>query len=184
MQVLRGHKDEVFVLEAHPFDTHVLLSAGHDGQIFIWDILAGTPVASFQNLIEGQGHGAVFDAKWSPDGTMLAATDSHGHILLFGFGAPTDRLRQVRSLATPVLEQGRWSSFKRSTNDLLYVTLRLIMFHKSLLFNHIVSQLNSFHIFITYFYKIYFNIILSCIPRSSKWSLLLKFSNHEVESCS
>lgn len=97
VQVLRGHKDEVFVLEAHPFDTHVLLSAGHDGQIFIWDIIAGTPVASFQNLIEGQGHGAVFDAKWSPDGTMLAATDSHGHILLFGFGAPTDRLRQVRN---------------------------------------------------------------------------------------
>lgn len=95
VQVLRGHKDEVFVLEAHPFDTNVLLSAGHDGQIFIWDILAGTPVASFQNLIEGQGHGAVFDAKWSPDGTMLAATDSHGHILLFGFGAPNDRLRQV-----------------------------------------------------------------------------------------
>jgi bromodomain and WD repeat domain-containing protein 1/3 len=100
VQVLRGHKDEVFVLEAHPFDKHVLLSAGHDGQIFIWDILAGSPVASFQNLIEGQGHGAVFDAKWSPDGTMLAATDSHGHILLFGFGAPTDRLRQVRSHTT------------------------------------------------------------------------------------
>jgi len=97
VQVLRGHKDEVFVLEAHPFDTNVLLSAGHDGQIFIWDILAGTPVASFQNLIEGQGHGAVFDAKWSPDGTMLAATDSHGHILLFGFGAPNDRLRQLPS---------------------------------------------------------------------------------------
>ncbi|KDR09153.1 hypothetical protein L798_01269, partial [Zootermopsis nevadensis] len=97
VQVLRGHKDEVFVLEAHPFDMHVLLSAGHDGQIFIWDILEGTPVASFQNFIEGQGHGAVFDAKWSPDGTMLAATDSHGHILLFGFGAPTDRLRQLPS---------------------------------------------------------------------------------------
>jgi WD40 repeat protein len=99
VQVLRGHKDEVFVLEAHPFDTNVLLSAGHDGQIFIWDILAASPVASFQNLIEGQGHGAVFDAKWSPDGTMLAATDSHGHILIFGFGAPTDRLRQVSPYA-------------------------------------------------------------------------------------
>ncbi|XP_069680733.1 bromodomain and WD repeat-containing protein 3 isoform X4 [Periplaneta americana] len=97
VQVLRGHKDEVFVLEAHPFDSTVLLSAGHDGQIFIWDVLEGTPVASFQNLIEGQGHGAVFDAKWSPDGTMLAATDSHGHILLYGFGAPTDRLRQLPS---------------------------------------------------------------------------------------
>ena len=83
------------MLEAHPLDSGVLLSAGHDGQIFIWDILAGTAVTSFQNLIEGQGHGAVFDAKWSPDGTVFAATDSHGHILMFGFGALTERLRQV-----------------------------------------------------------------------------------------
>ncbi|XP_066999443.2 bromodomain and WD repeat-containing protein 3 [Anabrus simplex] len=87
VQILRGHKDEVFVLESHPYDPHVLLSAGHDGQIFIWDIITGKSVASFQNTIEGQGHGAVFDAKWSPDGTMLAATDSHGHILMFGFGS-------------------------------------------------------------------------------------------------
>jgi WD40 repeat protein len=130
VQVLRGHKDEVFVLEAHPFDTNVLLSAGHDGQIFIWDILAGSPVASFQNLIEGQGHGAVFDAKWSPDGTMLAATDSHGHILLFGFGAPTDRLRQVRAHA--LLNWGTMSSLSSSH---LYVWLRCypltILYHST-----------------------------------------------------
>jgi bromodomain and WD repeat domain-containing protein 1/3 len=36
--------------------------------------------------IEGQGHGAVFDCKFSPDGNHFACTDSHGHLLLFGFG--------------------------------------------------------------------------------------------------
>ena len=36
--------------------------------------------------IEGQGHGAVFDCKFSPDGQHFACTDSHGHLLLFGFG--------------------------------------------------------------------------------------------------
>ncbi|XP_043913211.1 bromodomain and WD repeat-containing protein 3 [Protopterus annectens] len=36
--------------------------------------------------IEGQGHGAVFDCKFSPDGQNFACTDSHGHLLLFGFG--------------------------------------------------------------------------------------------------
>ncbi|CAG2060725.1 unnamed protein product [Timema podura] len=95
VQVLRGHKDEVFVLESHPIDPHVLLSAGHDGQIFIWDIVAGTAVASFENTIEGQGHGAVFDAKWSPDGQCMAATDSHGHILMFGFAPKNELIRKL-----------------------------------------------------------------------------------------
>ncbi|KAH8278786.1 hypothetical protein KR018_009477, partial [Drosophila ironensis] len=85
-RVLRGHKDELYVLESNPRDEHVLLSAGHDGQVFLWDIDQGTYVANFFNDIDGQGHGAVFDAKWSPDGTMVAATDSHGHILIFGLG--------------------------------------------------------------------------------------------------
>ena len=44
--------------------------------------------------IEGQGHGAVFDCKFSPDGHTLAATDSHGHLLLMGFGN-NDRCKKV-----------------------------------------------------------------------------------------
>lgn len=36
--------------------------------------------------IEGQGHGAVFDCKFSADGQHFACTDSHGHLLIFGFG--------------------------------------------------------------------------------------------------
>ncbi|XP_012278096.1 PH-interacting protein isoform X2 [Orussus abietinus] len=94
-KVLRGHKDEVFVLESHPMDPRVILSAGHDGQLIIWDVLNTEPMACFQNFIEGQGNGAVFDAKWSPDGTMLAATDSHGHLLMYGFGSGVERLKIV-----------------------------------------------------------------------------------------
>lgn len=37
--------------------------------------------------IEGQGHGAVFDCKFTPDGHRFACTDSHGHLLIFGFGS-------------------------------------------------------------------------------------------------
>ncbi|OXB57212.1 hypothetical protein ASZ78_015951 [Callipepla squamata] len=83
---LSGHDDEVFVLEAHPFDQRIVLSAGHDGNIFIWDIDKGTKIRNYFNMIEGQGHGAVFDCKFSPDGQHFACTDSHGHLLLFGFG--------------------------------------------------------------------------------------------------
>ncbi len=94
-KVLRGHSDELYVLESHPKDTHILLSAGHDGQLFIWDIFKGESIATFLNQIEGQGHGGIFDAKWSPDGTMIAATDSHGHILMFGFGSGHERLKML-----------------------------------------------------------------------------------------
>lgn len=57
------------------------------GQLFIWDVVAGVEIKSFKNTIEGQGYGALFDAKWSPDGLSIAATDSHGHILIFGIGS-------------------------------------------------------------------------------------------------
>ncbi|XP_017883326.1 PH-interacting protein isoform X2 [Ceratina calcarata] len=95
VKILRGHKDEVFVLESHPIDPRIILSAGHDGQLMIWDVLNTEPIACFQNFIEGQGNGAVFDAKWSPDGTMLAATDSHGHLLIYGFGSGVEKLKIV-----------------------------------------------------------------------------------------
>uniref|UniRef100_A0A4X2KWL4 Bromodomain and WD repeat domain containing 3 n=1 Tax=Vombatus ursinus TaxID=29139 RepID=A0A4X2KWL4_VOMUR len=87
---LTGHDDEVFVLEAHPFDQRIMLSAGHDGNIFIWDLDRGTKIRNYFNMIEGQGHGAVFDCKFSPDGQHFACTDSHGHLLLFGFGCSRD----------------------------------------------------------------------------------------------
>ncbi|XP_058152229.1 bromodomain and WD repeat-containing protein 1 isoform X2 [Dasypus novemcinctus] len=83
---LLGHADEVFVLETHPFDSRIMLSAGHDGSIFIWDITKGAKMKHYFNMIEGQGHGAVFDCKFSPDGQHFACTDSHGHLLIFGFG--------------------------------------------------------------------------------------------------
>uniref|UniRef100_A0A7M4FCK0 Bromodomain and WD repeat domain containing 1 n=1 Tax=Crocodylus porosus TaxID=8502 RepID=A0A7M4FCK0_CROPO len=83
---LVGHTDEVFVLETHPFDSRIMLSAGHDGNIFIWDITKGSKTKHYFNMIEGQGHGAVFDCKFSPDGQHFACTDSHGHLLIFGFG--------------------------------------------------------------------------------------------------
>lgn len=95
-KVLTGHVNEIYVLESHPYDTHVVLSAGHDGQLIIWDIIKGEVIMKFTNNIEGQGYGAVFDVKWSPDGTMIAASDSHGHILIYGFGAGNPHYQKVR----------------------------------------------------------------------------------------
>lgn len=95
IQILNGHKDEVFVLEGHPLESQIFLSAGHDGMILLWDVITGNQIKTFQNHIVGQGYGAVFDAKWSPDGTMMAATDSHGQLLLFGLGSVPPKMLQL-----------------------------------------------------------------------------------------
>ncbi|KAI9527358.1 Bromodomain and WD repeat-containing protein 3 [Dissostichus eleginoides] len=86
LHVLSGHDDELFVLEAHPFDSRIMLSAGHDGNIYMWDLAKGAKIRNYFNMIEGQGHGAIFDCKFSTDGQHFACTDSHGHLLIFGFG--------------------------------------------------------------------------------------------------
>lgn len=44
--------------------------------------------------IEGQGHGAIFDCKFSPDGQSFSATDAYGQILIFGFGS-SDKYKKV-----------------------------------------------------------------------------------------
>lgn len=72
----------------------MFLSAGHDGQLFVWDASQDRPLASFQNSIEGQGDGAIFDAKWASC-ERVAATDSHGHLLLLGLGAGHPRYRDL-----------------------------------------------------------------------------------------
>jgi WD40 repeat protein len=83
---LKGHNAEVFVLEAHPKDPRLLISSGHDGNVIIWNLLTGKIIKKFYNRIESQGHGCLFDTKWSPTMDMFAATDSHGYLTLFGFG--------------------------------------------------------------------------------------------------
>lgn len=94
IHVLKEHTEETYIIESHPLDPRIFLSAGHDGRIILWDVERGIPIKSFQNTIEGQGHACIYDCKFSPDGLMFAATDSHGHLSLYGFGSaqPYDAL--------------------------------------------------------------------------------------------
>lgn len=83
--VLYGHEDEVYIIEPHPTDGRIILTAGHEGAIMIWDVVTGTNIKTFYNALENsQVPASLFDAKWNPDGTMFAATDSYGHLILFG----------------------------------------------------------------------------------------------------
>ena len=48
---LKGHSDEIFVLEAHPRDPRLLLSAGHDGNVILWNLLSGKLIKKFYNRV-------------------------------------------------------------------------------------------------------------------------------------
>jgi len=49
--MIQGHEDEVFVLESCDSDPRILLSAGHDGNIILWDISHGTKIRQFFNHV-------------------------------------------------------------------------------------------------------------------------------------
>ena len=80
------HDDDAFVIEAHPTDGRIVLTAGHDGKVVIWDIVDGLPIKVFTNEVDGQGHGAILDLKMARDGRTFAAVDSHAHVMIFGLG--------------------------------------------------------------------------------------------------
>ncbi|KAK6107108.1 WD domain G-beta repeat family protein [Brugia pahangi] len=86
LRQLVGHKEDAYVLHSHPIFEDYILSGGHDGFLMVWNVYTGTLVKRHQNLIEGSGYGAVFDFAISPDGTLVGAVDSHGHLSILGIG--------------------------------------------------------------------------------------------------
>ena len=75
-----GHENSINMLDPHPYNPNVLLSAGHDGRLLIWDIVKEEVMAK---LIEED---CVLDAKWDPSGSTIAATDLAGHLSIYGIG--------------------------------------------------------------------------------------------------
>ena len=87
---LSGHEDEIFVLEPHPVSANLLLSSAHDGYIMIWNLITTECLFRHRNIVDVEqttGHAAVYDAKWSPDGLSVCASDSHGHLIFLGHGS-------------------------------------------------------------------------------------------------
>ncbi len=51
VNILKGHQDEVYVLENNPVDPRIMLSAGHDGNIILWDLTRGVQVTKNFNTV-------------------------------------------------------------------------------------------------------------------------------------
>ncbi|KAI9014116.1 hypothetical protein DFJ74DRAFT_277025 [Hyaloraphidium curvatum] len=77
LRTMRSHEDEIYVIDVHPTDPRVFLSAGHDGKLVLWDIVTGRAIKEL--LCDF----SVLEARFSEDGTRIVAVDSVGYVHLF-----------------------------------------------------------------------------------------------------
>jgi len=80
--LLEGHKQQVFVLDAHPFDPRIVMSAGYDGKVILWDLSTGTAIKHFAD-----SDNRLADGGFSPNGNYFVVSDTEGYWTLYGTGA-------------------------------------------------------------------------------------------------
>lgn len=78
---LTGHSESTYVLDVHPFNPRVAMSAGYDGKTIVWDIWEGTPIRIYEI-----GRFKLVDGKFSPDGTSIILSDNVGQIYILSTG--------------------------------------------------------------------------------------------------
>lgn len=78
---LTGHTKSTFVLDVHPYDPRIAMSAGYDGRVIIWDIWEGRSIHVYET-----GEFNLVDGKFSPDGTSIVISDEVGQIYLLATG--------------------------------------------------------------------------------------------------
>ncbi|CAM6040557.1 unnamed protein product [Sphagnum compactum] len=78
---LTGHDKQTYVLDVHPFNPRIAMSAGYDGRVIIWDIWEGHPIKVYDT-----GEYNLVDGNFSPDGSSLVVSDEVGQIYIFGTG--------------------------------------------------------------------------------------------------
>ncbi|XP_057782211.1 uncharacterized protein LOC131000357 [Salvia miltiorrhiza] len=79
---LAGHTASTYVLDVHPFNPRIAMSAGYDGKTILWDIWEGTPI----RVYEIGGRFKLVDGKFSQDGTSIVLSDDVGQIYLLNTG--------------------------------------------------------------------------------------------------
>ena len=110
LRMIHAHSDECHGLRAHPHDSAVVMSAGYDGRVRLWNVGAGpsdgdaaVPLRSFENIPrphEGAREGEytpgervpVCDCVFAPDGWSFATADMKGRLTLHGMADEHVRL--------------------------------------------------------------------------------------------
>ncbi|KAK7278183.1 hypothetical protein RJT34_23208 [Clitoria ternatea] len=78
---LTGHTASSYVLDVHPFNPRIAMSAGYDGRTIVWDIWEGIPIQTYEI-----GRFKLVDGKFSPDGTSIVLSDDVGQIYFLNTG--------------------------------------------------------------------------------------------------
>ncbi|KAF3581756.1 hypothetical protein DY000_02036135, partial [Brassica cretica] len=78
---LTGHSESSYVLDVHPFNPRIAMSAGYDGKTIIWDIWEGIPIKVYDI-----GRFKLVDGKFSQDGTSIVLSDEVGQIYFLNTG--------------------------------------------------------------------------------------------------
>ncbi|KAF0558039.1 WD40 repeat-like protein [Gigaspora margarita] len=82
---INAHNDKIFVLDIHPHDCRVMMSAGYDGRIVMWDIIDGRSIKVWDpSNLEFLGDTLFLDGKFRDDGEMFAVSDGKGKCHLIG----------------------------------------------------------------------------------------------------
>ncbi|KAF3629939.1 hypothetical protein FXO37_28690 [Capsicum annuum] len=75
------HAGKTYVLDVHPFNPRIAMSAGYDGKTILWDIWEGIPIRTYDI-----GRFKLVDGKFSQDGTSIVLSDDVGQIYLLNTG--------------------------------------------------------------------------------------------------
>ncbi|EPS73773.1 hypothetical protein M569_00983, partial [Genlisea aurea] len=78
---LTGHTNSTYVLDVHPFNPRIAMSAGYDGKTIVWDIWEGAPIRTYEI-----GPFKLVDGKFSPDGTSIILSDDVGQLYILSTG--------------------------------------------------------------------------------------------------
>ncbi|KAH1147139.1 hypothetical protein AAZX31_15G136000 [Glycine max] len=78
---LTGHTESTYVLDVHPFNPRIAMSAGYDGRTIVWDIWEGLPIRTYEI-----SRFKLVDGKFSPDGTSIILSDDVGQLYILSTG--------------------------------------------------------------------------------------------------
>lgn len=78
---LTGHTESTYVLDVHPFNPRIAMSAGYDGRTIVWDIWEGKPIWKYEI-----SRFKLVDGKFSPDGTSIILSDDVGQLYILNTG--------------------------------------------------------------------------------------------------
>ncbi|KAL5782167.1 hypothetical protein ACOSP7_007196 [Xanthoceras sorbifolium] len=78
---LTGHTESTYVLDVHPFNPRIAMSAGYDGKTIVWDIWEGIPIRIYEI-----SRFKLVDGKFSPDGTSIILSDDVGQLYILNTG--------------------------------------------------------------------------------------------------